>query len=312
MKKEAMPDWMMRYVANIGTNESYDDFRNLSDEYHSNRISQISVDSPAPNFTPDPFKKVTNTQRIDIAPNDWRNFETNEEYKKEALKLAEKHGYEKPAKNEIFNEKSGNILSDFRQNFNDLNGLSPQDLIAERAHNNFEKKNPDKAANYKDNFEKFKERELKEIDPKAYNRKYADKIFDETQDRFEATRLSEKERHEKRDDPSLGDAKYTMSSKFFMSLDMSNEKLQSIKDQYNKSASQQKDEMSQDKGDDKTETQNPDKPKAADKYFSDLGFNKAVLDTEKTTPNKTSVNFNYSASKGSDHAPSVAPDIDKD
>ena len=37
MKKEEMPKWMMKFVANIGTDECYKEFRGLSEEYHAKR-----------------------------------------------------------------------------------------------------------------------------------------------------------------------------------------------------------------------------------------------------------------------------------
>ena len=325
MNKRPMPDWMMQYVSNIGTDDCFKDFRELSKDYYT-AIDSKSVGTGKPvynlemldinkSFKWDNPKPKTDAEKADIT----------ERYKQEASFLAEKHGCERPSYESAVDKKT----HEMRDNNPQGQFISHEDPIAKKAINDYQKKYPDKAAKSQENADKYKGKELQELDREKQYEHNA-KMFDQTQDRFEAMRQVAKENGEKINNPSPDAAKNTMSSRFFVSLGMDNEKLQSIKDQYNKSASPKKDDVNQDKGDtkakdddkakddmkakddgkaqtDKTETKSPDTPSMADSFLKEQGFNKA--DT-----GKAEVSYSYLGSKGGDNAPSKAPEIglDKD
>jgi len=311
MNKRPMPDWMMQYVSNIGTDNCFKDFRELSKDYYT------ALDSKSVGMG----KPVYNLEMLDINKSfKWDNpkpktdaekFKITENYKQKASLLAQEHGCERPSYESAVDKKT----DEMRHNNPQGQSISREDPIAKKAINDYQKKHPDKAAKSQENADKYKDRELKEFDREKRHEHNA-QIFDKTQDRFEATRQAGKEQGEKNNNPSPDAAKNTMSGKFFVSLGIDNEKLQTIKDQYNKSASPKKDEANQDKGDtkakddgkaqtDKTETKSPETPSMADNFLQEQGFSKS--DT-----GKAEVSYSYLGSKSGDNSPSKAPEISPD
>ena len=324
MNKRPMPEWMMQYVSNIGTDHCFKDFRELSKDYYT-AIDSKSVGTGKPvynlemldinkSFKWDNPKPKTDAEKADIT----------ERYKQEASFLAEKHGCERPSYESAVDKKT----DEMRHNNPQGQFISREDPIAKKAINDYQKKHPDKAAKSQENADRYKDRELREFD-RGKQHEHNAQMFDNTQDRFQEMLKAAKENGEKINNPSPDTSKNTMSGKFFMSLDMDNGKVQSIKAQYNKTASPKKDEANQDKGDtkakddgkakddtkakddgkaqtDKAETKSPDTPKdMADNFLQEQGFNKSDTD-------KAEVSYSYGGIKSGDNAPSKAPEIDLD
>lgn len=329
MSNKPMPDWMMQYVSNIGTDECFSDFRQLSKDYYT------AIDNKSGGMG----RPVYNLEMLDINKSfEWKNpqsktkaekFKITEDYKQKASFLAQEHGCDRPTNKGAVNKKT----DEMRHNNPQGQFISYEDPIAKKAISDYQNQYPDKAAKSQENADRYKDKELKEHDREQHHKHNA-KSFDKTQDRFEATRLSEKERHDKRYNPSPDAEKKSMSGKFFISLGVDSEKLQSITDKYNKSTSPKKEEASKDKGDskakestkpidntkarendkadtDKSNTKNPDSPNMADNFFKGQGFKKSDISKTSDT-GKTGVSFSYLGSKGGDKSPSKAPEISRD
>ncbi|THF52822.1 hypothetical protein E6C50_01015 [Flavobacterium supellecticarium] len=314
MNKRPMPDWMMQYVSNIGTDDCFKDFRQLSKDYYTAIDSKSGGAGKAVynyemlninrSFKWDKSKPKTDAEKADIT----------ERYKKEASQLAEKHGCERPSYESAVDKKT----NEMRHNNPQEQFISREDPIAKKSINDYQKKYPEKATKSQDNADKYRDRELKEYD-RDKSHEHNAKMFDKTQDRFEATRLSEKEKHDQRDNPSPDAVKHSMSSKFFVSLGMDNDKLQSVKDQYNKSASPQKDSEKDDtknKDGGKThenmsQSKNTDKSDMADNFLKNQSINKTDIPKANNT-GKPEVSYSYLGSKGSDNSPNKTPDVSLD
>lgn len=137
MADKAVPEYMKRYMENIGEN-SFTDYDSLSKQYH--KSIQIYHELKFPSRispTGRPFFKQdvsADLQRIE------------EQFKARALDIAcEKHGYKDPGydnydKDLTTMQEDGSYNGLSKDHF----GLSAEDIRAKKAHEIFEKENPDK------------------------------------------------------------------------------------------------------------------------------------------------------------------------
>lgn len=180
--KRPMPDWMMRYVSNIDTEECYRKFRELSKEYYQkiDIPDDGGAEKPAQKLDLMKANRVFNNPTPRIPQPDDPDFVITEIYKREARHLAHNLGYGDIKLLEIWKENDPSV-DDVRKN------ASREDKIANSAHREFAEKYPEKAAKSKDNAKQYLDREFKEY----YNEKRQErstKKFEKSQDSFEKKR----------------------------------------------------------------------------------------------------------------------------
>lgn len=182
--KRPMPDWMMRYVSNIGTEECYRKFRELSKQYYLeiDDPDEGSADLKKPAQKLDLMKanRVFNNPTPRIPQPDDPDFVITETYKREARHLARNLGYGDIKLLEIWKENDPSV-DDVRKN------ASREDKIANSAHREFAEKYPEKAAKSKDNAKQYLDREFKEYHNDK-RQEHSSKKFEKSQDSFEEKR----------------------------------------------------------------------------------------------------------------------------
>lgn len=174
--KKTMPDWMMRYVANIDTEESYYKFRNLSEEYYKKLDAPSGGTTPAQNLAFDQYNRVANDE-VAHPKSEREEFEINEEYKKKSRKLAHNLGYGEEKPLEVMQENDPTVN-------NSHNLLSREDKIANTVHKLFAEENPERAARSKDSERFYRNLETQEYNGKFHQAKNSKK-FEKTQDIFQ-------------------------------------------------------------------------------------------------------------------------------
>lgn len=349
MKNQEMPQWMMDYVANIGTDECYKEFRKLSEEYHTNRDRYKSVKSHVPKHMPNgEFDKGTQTKQVEVKPDDIENRKINKAYKEKSLELAGKYGYKRPADKDVFSPK----IKEIRENFATKKERTDEDLLAETAHRNYQKNHPEKALKFKDNKTKYRERELYEIDA-SRSAENDTRGFNIAQDRFEETRQSEVKKGDKSFEnmtqgiedkftqnakditepdpanPSNPDAKNSKhmdesepdpnngnsggSKNAYKEADKSDTSKYNISSRFFTSLSINKNKMEQlsNKSVNQDKGIDVEKKNLSERFFKDIGFdiNKSDI-TKKNNDDKSSIS--YSFNKTSDKSTSKSVDLEKD
>lgn len=137
MADKAVPEYMKRYMENIG-GSSFTDYELLSREYHKSIQVYHEIKFPS-RITP----RGRNSFTQDIATDLYR---IDEEFKSRALDIAcKKHGYKDPGyqnyDNSLTELQEGSMHSGIAK---DDFGLTSEDIRANKAHAVFEKENPDK------------------------------------------------------------------------------------------------------------------------------------------------------------------------
>lgn len=340
MTKKAMPDWMMQYVANIGNDECYKKFLDLSNKYHTEMESGGTPASPTLRYDMDKTRRVTKEAKPHVPKSDREEFDITEKYKGKASLSAIEYGYERLKYEEVLDKTT----REMRENNPQDQFISYEDPIAKKAHSIYQEKYPEKAQKFQENIKKYRTKELKEIDLKEYREHYTQE-FDKAQDRFENTRQSESEKiqntkekfqqnakditapdpanpsnpdaknsrqmDEPEPDPNNGNSggaknaskeadksdttKYNISSRFFTSLGIDQNKLEQLS---NKSTKQDK-EID-------TEKKSP-----SERYFQDIGFTINKSDITKN-PNNDKSSISYSFNKASTKSTDRSVDLEKD
>lgn len=191
MEIDKMPEWMMDYCASIGE-ESFTEYRNLATKYQS-EISRYIERGLAeqtrnnlelkPIFKPKGWGKTIEESRSkDIDPRA-KIYSINERYKKEALDIACKHGYERPNKGMFLFDDKFTTYQEQSKAFSkvlskdDLNtGKSPEDAIAKYAHQQYFKKNPKAKERFEATKYDLRRLEYEEQHPDPFNHPYETSI----------------------------------------------------------------------------------------------------------------------------------------
>lgn len=169
MGKSKMPDWMMDYVGAIGEN-SYRDYRNLSDKYYNEISDYNGRIYPQQNNHYREYNKAMGKDVGNLDPTEeLERIDTR--YRDKALDLAcDKYGYKKPDPNVAKQEEKLTKLQENSRVFSyyikesDKN-LSNDDYIAKAAHKEYFQRNPEAEKNFTSQKELFKEIEEQEIQP---------------------------------------------------------------------------------------------------------------------------------------------------
>lgn len=179
--KRPMPDWMMRYVSNIGTEECYRKFRELSKEYYQKIDGPddggADFKKPAQKLDLMKANRVFNNPTPRIPQPDDPDFVITEKYKREARHLAHNLGYGDIKLLEIWKENDPSV-DDVRKN------ASREDKIANSVHREFAEKYPEKAARSNDVERSYRNLETQEYNEKFYQAKNSKK-FEKAQDKFQ-------------------------------------------------------------------------------------------------------------------------------
>lgn len=203
-----MPEWMMDYCASIGE-ESFSDYRGLAAKYQFeiNRYLKSTLPNQKQNnqvykplFKPTGWgKTIEESKRKEIDPRP-RIYSIEERYKKEALNIACKYGYERPKELIAqFDDK----LTDYQENSSQFSraltdedkkaGNSPEDAIAQYAHQQYFKKNPKAKEQFETTKEDLRRLEYEEQHPDPFNHPYQsandekalkEKLINEKLDKF--------------------------------------------------------------------------------------------------------------------------------
>lgn len=179
MSERPMPDWMMQYVSHIATEECYKNFRELSKDYYTELDKENIIAKPALKL------EMLNTNRvakheISKAEAEYQKFSITEKYKEKASYLAQTYGCHRPDYQEAIYYKT----DEMRNNNPQGQYISHEDPIAKKAIENYRRRFPERAEKSQENFTKFRNKELKEIDAS----KYSTNEFNKSQDRFDALR----------------------------------------------------------------------------------------------------------------------------
>lgn len=209
-----MPDWMMDYVASIGL-DSFKDYRDLSSRYHSEVKHYLEVIYPTQAGNADmgkPEPKPDNwgagIDNNNVPPNALPALHLiDERYKREALGIACKYGYEKPSPtvgkdNERLTQLQ-EVSPEFSQRIKEyIRDLSNEDMIAYQAHKDYLTKRPDVAKNHKTKKEEFRELEWDEQHSDPFTQPYVpddDKMKNESLADSFINSLSSSKRDQKKD-----------------------------------------------------------------------------------------------------------------
>lgn len=167
MRRRKMPDWMMDYVGAIGE-DSYRDYRNLSEKYHNEIANYHENIYPQQNNHYREYNKMKGKDLGNLDPNDeLERIDTR--YKEEALDLAcDKYGYQKPNPNVAKQDEKLTKLQENSPVFSKYikesdKNISTDDYIAKAAHKDYFKKNPEAEKNFTSQKEFFKDIEEQEI-----------------------------------------------------------------------------------------------------------------------------------------------------
>lgn len=193
--KRPMPDWMMRYVSNIGTEECYRKFRELSKEYYEEAGDPSGGGGGAKAVTRLHMDKYSSFTKHSAQPNhntDRGDFDITEKYKRLSRELSHEFDYV---------EKK--LIEEMRENDPTLdNGrqlLSREDQIANTLHKLFAEKYPEKAARSND-----VERSYRNIETQEYNEKFHQaknsKKFEKAQDKFQEDIFNARSKSDQQDD----------------------------------------------------------------------------------------------------------------
>lgn len=312
-RKRPMPDWMMRYVSNIDTEECYRKFRELSKKYYQ------ESDDPSG----DGGKSVSRLDMVNInrvykadspkGKTDKEKFDIDEKYKRKSRELAHEQGYGPKAPLEIMQENNPTIDS--------KKMLSREDRIAETLHKDFAEKYPEKAAKSKDNAKKYLNREYQELHNEKRQER-SSKKFKKSQESFEEQRQeaagkgdrsfskmtdkddtepdpppsggaqsppkskeTEKSTENKANDYSQNKSDITRNAaakRFFNSIGITQEQINHITDKDKKFANKDKDQ--ENKNLDPEKGKQLDGQAAADRFFKSIGFEINKSDVTDNSP----------------------------
>lgn len=180
MSKRPMPDWMMRYISNIGTDECYNKFRELSKNYYE-EIDAGGDRKPraVERFEMLKINRVLKEENPYTSKSDKALFDINEKYKELSRELACKHGYDikKPLEKMYENDPT----------LNNRELVSHEDRIAKGLHKDFKEQHPEKSAKAKNNEKKYRNWEYEEYNNEI-GKERSTIMFDKLQDNFEAKR----------------------------------------------------------------------------------------------------------------------------
>ncbi len=340
MNNKPMPDWMMEYASNIGTDECYNKFRDLSKEYYK----EIEDIGGGGHSKPVARLDLLNINRINKDDNlnpkyNKAEFDITEKYKKKSRELAREHGYDTQKPLEKIYENDPTL--------NNREMVSREDRIAKGLHKDFKKQYSEKSANAKDNEKKYRDREYKEYHNEKRQERSTIK-FDKSQGSFEAKRQEafikrnqpvSKDKTEKdnisptpnnnytgevKKTPDIADksknqdiksnfeqnksdttTKSHASNRYFSSIGIE-------KNNQEKSTTKEKPVEKTDINKSREENQEVkiEQPRASERYFDSPDFNQ---NKENITTEKSSVDKSEPAKdKALDDTPSKSVDLDKD
>lgn len=137
MADKAVPEYMKRYMENIGES-SFTDYELLSREYHKSIQVYHELKFPS-RITPKGRNSFTQDINTDL-------YRIDEEFKSKAMDVAcKKHGYKDPGYQSYDASLTGIQEGTMQGGIpKDDFGRTPEDIRANKAHAAFEKENPDK------------------------------------------------------------------------------------------------------------------------------------------------------------------------
>lgn len=200
MEVKKMPDFMMDYVASIGDG-CYSEYQGLAGHYRADIDNYIDKVYPEQNANYKAYNKLKGKDLGDLDPRS-ALYGIDEKYKKEALNIACKYGYERPSPDVLEHQKKMTELQEkspvFSRFINKDEIMSDADIFAKEAHRQYFAKHPEAEKNHADMKEAYRrvEWEEKQADPfstpykpdKKVDKEYMESRIDDFMDKLPSSR----------------------------------------------------------------------------------------------------------------------------
>lgn len=161
---------MMDYVASIG-DDCYREYQVLAGQYRADIDNYIEKIYPEQNANYKAFNKSEGKDLGDLDPRS-ALYGIDEKYKKEALNLACKHGYERPSPDVLEHHKKMTELQEnspvFSRFITKDKIMSNEDIYAKEAHKQYFAKHPEAEKNHATIKEAYRRVEWEEKQPDPY------------------------------------------------------------------------------------------------------------------------------------------------